>query len=248
MTLRASLQQTEMRKLQSRLKRLPDQLKSPDVDPKVVGWLNLSDGIWLIALMQEDAEARPFFQAALQQLERHQRKCDHSSSDVEHLYNCFSSSVGIFFCKSLLASADIGEKDLSKAFEVLKLAFALSPPESQMANQEEVNNQTPLLLFVSSLLALRALRNEESDSELFATCKKAPVKRQFVALKQRLLSVVTNPTDSVCDEVAVPYRAAIRLEDYRLGLVAKMQLQHILAISTVAQRGDVLRGAVEMFA
>ena len=73
------------------------------------------------------------------------------------------------------------------------------------------------------------------------------VQRYFRRLVDALIEVVDDPSPDQCAKVLTAYRRSVTLSDYRAALVRGLRMTTLLAVSTVAHRGNVVDGALYMF-
>lgn len=235
---REELQKSEEPRFRSRRGRLPEERTSTEFVPAIVGSFSLKHGIWWMALYRDAAGARDFLDAAVYHLERAAAGCAQSAQTDNELFDCFNDYIGLFFGKALLA----GEADWPRfdtSLELLSRAWQLAPAET------DVKEQTPLALWVAALVALAALHKRPIPPVLADASRNARVTSHFRKLLAALVAVIDDPAR--CAEVRKPYRGAISIEDYRAALVRGLRLEQLLAISAVAECGDVMKGALEIF-
>jgi hypothetical protein len=233
---------TEREKLLARLGRLAGQLSATDIDHVVVGWLNLHDGIWWIALYGEWDEAAPFFEYASHQLSQVVQECveDNCGLSAEHSYSCFTSNLGLFLSKALfrrrlddLAPFDLALCHLERC--------AASPDDS------DIERRTPSLLLTSGLVALAGVWHRPVPDGLKSTSRNARVSQRFAGLQEAVCGVIVDPSEKRLAEFRSEYKRVISVAEYRAGLVRGLQLQSVLLFSTIAQGGDLVAGAERMF-
>ena len=210
------------------------------IDRSMVGWFRLQDAVFWLALHREPEGAREFLEAALHHLGRHTRECDDVPSNVPSLFACFRTRIGLFLT-AMLADGNGDWSDYDSALDFLSRCREITGPEP------DPKLSAPITLFTAALAALGALHGHPPPASLVERSRIDPVTPHFRKLRDALVAVIDDPSASRCADVRKAYRAAISISDYRDAIVRGLMFQHLLAISAVAECGDVMKGALEIF-
>ena len=237
---REELQKAEEPKFRFFRDYLRTELLSPNIDRSMVGWLRLQDGVFWLALHREPQGAGEFLEAALHYLGMHTRECNDVPPDVPSLFACFRTRVGLFLA-AMLSGSNGDWSDFESALGFLSRSWDVSGPET------DPDLSTPITLFTAALAALGALHGHPAPASLVERSRTDPVTAHFRNLRGTLVAVIDDPDAARCNEVRKAYRAAISISDYRDAIVRGLLFQHLLAISAVAECGDFMKGALEIF-
>lgn len=220
--------------------RLARQRLSPNVDPRTVGWFNLEDGILYLALFREPSGAALFLDAASFQLRRHAEGCDPAPARPGPLYDCFKSHIGIFFAEAL-GEGTVEWQRYAAGLELAALSWDRTGPERDPALS------TPITLFTAALAALGQLHGHPAPARLIERSRIDPVTAHFEGLRTALVAAIDEPRPERCDDVRRVYRASVSIDGWRDAIIRGLLIQHLLPISAVAEHGDILKGALNIF-